>query len=164
MLPENEHLQKLFKLIFPVEIIEHFSLRKIEINRNIVHIHLYEESTSNTSSNDFQLPLIVTDFPLRDNELLLHLYQLKQPTGQTNFFAKNPEILTGNIFTSQFADFIRNNENIRLSSPEMDTVLKAKHQYQRLKDYCNELEQEKGTLLDRIDFLEKQIKDSERKE
>ena len=41
----------------------------------------------------------------------------------------------------------------------MNTIVKAKQQYQRLMDYCNELEQERGTLADQIDLLRKELKE-----
>lgn len=164
MLPENNHLHQLLLLVFPAEIIDHFAIRKIDVINGAVQVHLYEKSNDTDhilqTSSDFAPPIIIEDFPLRDKNLMLHLHQRKQPEGQSNFIFRNSQIIAnGNQMTKTFAEFIRENEHIRMSSADMNTIVKAKQQYQRLMDYCNELEQERGTLADQIDLLRKELKE-----
>ena len=162
MLNENDHLHQLLRLVFPVEIIEHFTIQKIDVVNGTVKVHLYEKLNDTDhilrTSADFSPVIVLEDFPLRDKNLRLHLHQRKRREGQPDFLSQNRQVIAdGNCLTEAFAQFIRKNEHIRMSSTEMNTVIKARQQYQRLMDYCNELEQEKGTLVDEIDRLKKQL-------
>lgn len=159
MLTENDLLQQLLQLIFPVEIIEHFTIRIIDVTNGTVHVHFYENNPDSFSTNDFELPVGVMDFPIRDKELVLHLYQQKKEGAVPDFLSQSGIINAGRTHTASFAEFIKRNEQIRLSSAEMNTVAKVKQQYQRLMDYCNELEQEKGTLIDEINLLKRQLQE-----
>lgn len=129
-----------------------------------VQVHRYEKLNDTDhilrTSADFSPVIILEDFPLRDKNLRLHLHQPKSPEGQPDFLSQNRQVIAnGNRSTEAFAQFIRENESIRMSTAEMNTVIKARQQYQRLMDYCNELEQERGTLVDEIDRLKKQLKE-----
>jgi len=121
MLTENDLLQRLLQLVFPVEIFEHFTTR--------------------------------------DRALVLHLHQRKKDGIALNFLSQSGIVNPGYTHTASFAEFIKRNQQISLSSAGMNTVTKVKKQYQRLMDYCNELEQEKGTLIDEIHLLKRQLKE-----
>jgi hypothetical protein len=105
----------LAKVVLPLEVLDHFAIVEIESTETEIHIHLDElmkeelQSDLHFESKGFIAPVTITDFPIRDHEVLLILRRrrwLDIRTGKSFILPLNIAV-EGTRYSKEFATFLK---------------------------------------------------------
>ena len=107
----------LAQTVLPSEILEYFSVVKVENKDSEIHIHLDEviseklSSDSNFESKGFMSAVSVTDFPIRDRKVILQLRRrrwMDKRTGKSFCLPINVDIVAdGTRYSKEFGAFLK---------------------------------------------------------
>ena len=105
----------LAKVVLPLEVLDHFAIVEIESTETEIHIHLDElmkeelQFDLHFESKGFIAPVMITDFPIRDHEVLLILRRrrwLDIRTGKSFILPLNIAV-EGTRYSKEFATFLK---------------------------------------------------------
>lgn len=105
----------LAQVVLPLEVLDHFEICRIERNATEIHIYLDEKmyetlrTDVNFESKGFIPAVSVTDFPIRDHKVLLHLRRRKWIDLRTGKSFILPLKITaeGTRYSKEFAAFLK---------------------------------------------------------
>ena len=106
---------QLVSLILPQSILEYFEVVKIEQSETLIEIsldELYYEDYKNSdeiASKGFMPSTTITDFPIRDHKLLLHIRRRRWLNLKDGLSFSKPINLVseGTCYSKEFADFLK---------------------------------------------------------
>ncbi len=108
-------LMQLVSLILPQSILEYFEVVKIEQSETLIEIsldELYYEDYKNSdeiASKGFMPSTTITDFPIRDHKLLLHIRRRRWLNLKDGLIFSKPINLVseGTCYSKEFAYFLK---------------------------------------------------------
>lgn len=114
---ETNQLEVLARIVLPSEILNHFSVVRVEQTSTEIHIHLDERMNPALSedvhfeSKGFMEAVRVTDFPIRDHKVILHIRRRRWTdtrTGKSFSIPVNLDIVcNGTRYSKDFGAFLK---------------------------------------------------------
>ncbi|MFW5851035.1 MAG: hypothetical protein ACOCWB_02310 [Bacteroidota bacterium] len=105
----------LIKYVLPKEIVEYFSLVKIDEKEEVLHLYLDELNEKPEEYNDIELfsngfyeESIIKDFPLRDKKVILHVRRRRWLDTNNKSYSRNWNLTEeGTRYSKDFAFFLK---------------------------------------------------------
>ena len=114
---ETNQLEVLARIVLPSEILNYFSVVRVEQTSTEIHIHLDERMNPALSgdvhfeSKGFMEAVRVTDFPIRDHKVILHIRRRRWTdtrTGKSFSIPVNLDIVcNGTRYSKDFGAFLK---------------------------------------------------------
>lgn len=113
---EKELIMEVFKMIFPKDMFEYFSLRSIKEEEDMVYFNFEERNIvpeecvgRRVESKGFYTTKIIQDFPLRGKPGFLRVKKRKWQDKDTkeSIFRDWNLVMEGTKLTKEFADFLK---------------------------------------------------------
>ena len=114
---ERNQLEELARIVLPTEILDYFEIVGVEQVSGEIHIHLDElmdaklSRDTNFASKGFMEPVNVTDFPIRDQKVILVIRRrrwIDRRTGKSFCLPINIEVVCrGTRYSKEFGAFLK---------------------------------------------------------
>ena len=114
---EQDYLKMLAQVVLPREILDYFTIAGIEQNETEIHIKLDEKMSQklsddvNFDSKGFMEAVSVTDFPIRDHKVILHIRRRRWTdirTGKSFTIPIDLDIVAkGTRYSKEFGAFLK---------------------------------------------------------
>lgn len=110
----DTRLLSLAQVVLPGEVLENFDITKVESTTTEIHIHLDEKMYASLKedihfeSKGFLPAVCITDFPIRDHKVILHLGRRKWVDSRTgkSFILPLKISAQGTRYSTDFAAFL----------------------------------------------------------
>lgn len=114
---ETNQLEVLARIVLPSEILNYFSVVRVEHTSTEIHIHLDEQMNPSLSddvhfeSKGFMEAVSVTDFPIRDRKVVLHVRRRRWTDTRTGKSFSIPidldVVCKGTRYSKEFGAFLK---------------------------------------------------------
>lgn len=114
---ETNQLEVLARIVLPSEILNYFSVVRVEHTSTEIHIHLDEQMNPSLSddvhfeSKGFMKAVSVTDFPIRDRKVVLHVRRRRWTDTRTGKSFSIPidldVVCKGTRYSKEFGAFLK---------------------------------------------------------
>ena len=114
---EHDYLKMLAQVVLPREILDYFTIAGIEQSETEIHIKLDEKMSQelsddvNFDSKGFMEAVSVTDFPIRDHKVILHIRRRRWTdirTGKSFTIPIDLDIVAkGTRYSKEFGAFLK---------------------------------------------------------
>jgi transposase len=107
----NDTMIAILKLVFPAEIIEFFEVTNAENIAEKLHVYFEEKNippANNLKPNGFYEESTISDFPLRNRKVLLHIKRRRWTDDKGNSYSNDFQLVArGTRYSKEFAEFLK---------------------------------------------------------